>query len=114
MVDDVEITMAQAAKTGVLDTIGAVAWYQGETDAVNPSMEDAYQSNLTALISALRTELPMNAATPIVLVKESLASLTSMWESNSECSVEPCAAAEQGDAEVRSARTTGRREIFPT
>ncbi len=103
MVADVEATMAHDAKKGRLDTIGAIAWYQGETDAESPSMADAYQWNLTAFILALRTDLPMNAATPIVLVKESLASLTSMWESNSECSVEPCATVEQGDAEVRSA-----------
>jgi len=100
----VDTTMADDAKKGQLDTIGAVAWYQGESDAGDPTMAADYQANLTAFISALRTQLPADPTTPIVLVKESTATVVAFWQALGWCgTTEDCTAATAQDAEVRAA-----------
>ena len=57
---------------GQLDTIGAFYWYQGESDALDPTLYPEYQANLTALLTALRTSLPISPSATVVLVKESV------------------------------------------
>ena len=104
MITRVTSTMAADAKQGQLDTIGPVAWYQGESDAGDPTMAADYQANLSAFITALRSELPADPTTPIVLVKGSLASLLSVWQAFGSCgTTENCTAVAAGDAEVRAA-----------
>ena len=104
MITTVTSTMAADARQGQLDTIGAFAWYQGESDAEDPTMAPDYQTNLSAFIIALRSDLPADPTTPIVLVKESLASLISFWETFGSCgTTENCTSVAVGDAEVRAA-----------
>jgi len=104
MVTKILSTMAADAHHGQLDTIGAIAWYQGEADATDPKMAADYQTNLTTFIQALRSDLPAEETTPIVLVKESLASLLGTWQSAGSCGTTvDCAAIAVGDGEVRAA-----------
>jgi hypothetical protein len=103
MVTKVTTTMAADAKSGQLDTIGAIAWYQGESDASDPTMAAAYQTNLNAFIVALRSQLPADPTAPIVLVKESLASLIASWQAFGMCGTSvDCVATATGDTEVRA------------
>ncbi|MGO9873893.1 MAG: sialate O-acetylesterase [Acidimicrobiia bacterium] len=103
MVDLVIATMSADAARGQLDTIGAFYWYQGEDDAANPSWYPKYQSNLANFISHLRTDLPMNATTPIALAKESLAANLSFRQDTGDCPFDNCAVVQAGDTAVRAA-----------
>jgi hypothetical protein len=104
MVARLTSSMAADAKAGQLDTIGAFAIYQGEGDAGDPTLADSYQVNLSAFIAGLRSDLPANGSTPIVLVRESLADLISVWQAFGTCgTTENCTAVAIGDAEVRAA-----------
>ncbi len=102
MMANIRSTMAADARHGQLDTIGAVAWYQGESDAVSPTAAAHYRAKLRAFIRGLRSHLPANPTIPIVLVKESLASLLSSWKASGSCG-ENCRAVAAGDAKVRAA-----------
>ena len=64
LVTSVDKTMATDATYGQLDTIGAFYWYQGESDALDPTLYPEYQANLTALLTALRTSLPISPSAP--------------------------------------------------
>ena len=99
----VDATMATDAARGQLDTIGGIYWYQGETDVLDPSLYPAYQTNLTAFIGALRSELPVNASAPIVLVKESLAAAIANQQNTGACTPQVCATLTAGDTAVRAA-----------
>jgi hypothetical protein len=97
-------TMTDDAKSGQLDTIGAVAWYQGESDASTPADAAAYRANLTAFVTAFRADLPMDPAVPVVLVKESMAGYLGFVQDTGGCATSvDCAALQLGDSEVRSA-----------
>ena len=102
MMAKIRSTMAADARHGQLDTVGAVAWYQGESDAVSPTMAAHYQAKLRTFIRGLRSHLPANPTIPIVLVKESLASLLSSWKASGSCG-KICPAVAAGDAKVRAA-----------
>jgi len=104
MIARVISTMTADAKAGQLDTIGAVAWYQGESDATNPTMAADYRANLISFITALRLDLPMSPGTPIILVKESLASTIALAKAEGKCGTTVnCTAWAKGDAQVREA-----------
>lgn len=104
MIAKVISTMSADARAGQLDTIGGVAWAQGERDALRPALAAEYTSNLKAFIAALRSDLPMAPTTPIVLVKESLEESIALNERNGKCdATRVCAVFATGDAEVRAA-----------
>ena len=67
--DNIMKTMKRDSRAGVLDSIGAVYWVQGEADAMLPEAAAAYQANLAALIGAFRSQLPMNPAAPFAIAK---------------------------------------------
>jgi hypothetical protein len=103
VVSRVLTTMTDDARSGQLDTTGAVGWYQGESDAVALSEADACLTNLSALISTLRDDLPMDPSTPMMLAKESLAGWLGSAVYAGLCAQVDCTAIEQGDGEVRAA-----------
>jgi len=96
-------TMATDAAAGQLDTIGAVYWYQGESDALDPTLAAAYQANLVSLVNGFRTQLPMDGAAPVVLAKESLAEPIAVEQYAGICTSPGCATLIAGDDEVRAA-----------
>ena len=103
MVGIVRQTMATDAAQGQLDTIGGFYWYQGESDAMDPALAADYQSNLTAFVDALRSDLPMAATAPVVLAKESLAEVISVEQYAGICATPDCASLVAGDDAVRAA-----------
>ena len=70
MVALVKGVIAYDGRRGQDDTIGGFVWYQGETDASSSTEAAAYKSNLAALITDTRSQMPLGTA-PVVLVEES-------------------------------------------
>jgi len=103
MVSLVRKTMARDRGRGLLDTIGGFYWYQGESDAMSPGVADGYQANLVGLIDAVRSELPLGPTAPVVLAKESLATVIGALEAANGCGLPPCPALVAGDPIVRAA-----------
>jgi hypothetical protein len=71
MLDLVRNTINADARAGYADTVAALYWYQGESDATVPAWAIAYRRNLEAFIAGLRSK-PLMASVPVVLVKESV------------------------------------------
>ena len=103
MVGIVKQTMASDAAQGQLDTVGGFYWYQGESDAMDPTLSAEYQANLTGFITAVRASLPMSGTAPILLVKESLAEVIGVQQAAGICSSPNCEAVIAGDTAVRAA-----------
>jgi hypothetical protein len=103
LVNKVRSAMALDAASRTLDTIGAVYMYQGEADADIPTEASAYQSNLSAFIATLRSQLPEAQTTPFALVKESLNAEIAQEQSTGTCPPDNCASQILGNVEVRSA-----------
>ena len=94
-------TMRADASRGQLDTIGAFYWYQGESDSVGLNSAGAYQANLTNLISAVRSALPLDASAPVALAEEDMAP---SWNAErSTLTDQQYATYMQGNADVRAA-----------
>jgi len=70
MVSKVKDVMARDATMGQFDILGGFYWYQGEGDAEDPAYAKAYEANLKQFIAAVRSDLPLSSAAPIVLAKE--------------------------------------------
>jgi hypothetical protein len=103
LVTMVRSTMAFDAASKTLDTIGAFYWYQGEADAGVPAEASAYQSNLSAFIGAVRSQLPMAPTAPFALVKESGDADIAHEQATGTCPPDNCASQILGNAEVREA-----------
>ena len=103
MLGIVKQTMADDAAAGQLDTIGGFYWYQGENDAMDPTLYPEYQTNLTAFIDAVRSEFPISASAPVVLVKESLAEVIGVVQAAGLCTSPNCETLIAGDTAVRAA-----------
>jgi hypothetical protein len=71
MLDLVRNTINADARAGYADTVAALYWYQGESDAMVPAWAVAYRRNLEIFIAGLRSR-PLLASVPVVLVKESV------------------------------------------
>lgn len=99
----VKQTMARDATAGQLDTIGAFYWYQGESDAGDPTLYPSYQANLTAFIADVRSDLPTDATAPVVLSKMSISQLISYEIATGICASPGCASLISGDTAVRAA-----------
>jgi hypothetical protein len=65
----VRATMAADAAAGQLDVLGGIYWYQGESDVGKTGWSKSYQANLTALIGAFRSNLPVSPSAPFAIVK---------------------------------------------
>jgi hypothetical protein len=70
----VRATMTTDAAAGRLDVLGAFVWFQGEADAGDVTWASAYQTNLTNLITAVRTDLPSASMLPIGIIEPSTSS----------------------------------------
>ena len=90
------------ASEGYSATIAVINWYQGESDALE-GLGSSYQVNLTHFITSLRHDLGTNAATPFVIVKESLAAYLTTAELMGTCTPAECQAWRTNDAKVRAA-----------
>ena len=102
MVRLVDNTMQSDARLGQLDVVGGFYWYQGESDVLDGDGPE-YQSNLTNLVAAIRSELPISSTAPIALAEESLASFISALQGADMCTAAECAADLAGDTDVRAA-----------
>jgi hypothetical protein len=91
------------AGLGQLDVIGGFYWYQGESDAVVSQDYTAYQANLHGFITSVRAALPMNAAAPFVIAKESIAAWITSQQQTGQCPADNCASYVAGDDAVRAA-----------
>ena len=76
---------------------------QGEADATLPEAAAAYQANLTALIRAFRSQLPMNPAAPFAIAKIDLTSWTTALERSGTITADTAAAYRSGNDAVRAA-----------
>ena len=101
--DNIMKTMKRDSRAGVLDSIGAVYWVQGEADATLPEAAAAYQANLTALIRAFRSQLPMNPAAPFAIAKIDITSWTTALERSGTITADTAAAYRSGNDAVRAA-----------
>ncbi len=95
--------LADQAKVGVLGVVGALYWYQGESDAMSATLSAAYQLNLVDFISEVRQQIPFAEGAPVILVKESLAETLSLEQAAGTCPEPDCATAASWDEAVRSA-----------
>lgn len=57
LVSMVRTTVAHDARSGWLDTIGALYWFHGEADACSTSLAAEYRANLVALIDCFRSDV---------------------------------------------------------
>ena len=96
-------TMKKDARSGVLDSIGAVYWVQGEADATMPDAASAYRSNLITLIAAFRSQLPMDPSAPFAIAKIDLSTWTTAMEQVGGISSATAASYRAGNAAVRAA-----------
>ena len=103
MVAKVRSVMATDAASGQFDVLGGVYWYQGESDAGNPSHAKGYQKKLNKFIAALRKELPMVASAPVILAKEDVTANVGYLESQGNLTATEAASILQGNREVRAA-----------
>jgi len=103
MVSKVRTVMAQDAAGGQFDVLGAFYWYQGEGDAGAGAYAAAYKTNLDKFISAVRKDLPMSAAAPIVLAKEDRTAYNSYLLSSGTITAAEDAIFATWNNEVRSA-----------
>ena len=59
------------AQRGVRAYVGAIIWYQGESDT-NPAAAPWYRERLGQLITGMRTQLDVNARAPFAIIKEDM------------------------------------------
>jgi hypothetical protein len=110
LVTTTQDALAWAASNGYSATVGAVYWLQGETDAEHLSMASAYQANLTAFMSSLRTDLALSSTTPFVLGEIDIARFVEFRLTHGRCSWKVCNEELKGNKEVRAAE----REVAAT
>ena len=107
LLDFVRQQMTRDAASGIVDVLGAAYWYQGESDALDATMAQNYANNLSTFITSLRRDLPFTPRAPVVLVKESLASLIAFRFTTGSCGdIGGCLEATARDAIVRTADDT--------
>ena len=102
LVNDAHQLETIEASEGYSATIAVINWYQCESDALE-GLGSSYQVNLTHFITSLRHDLGTNAATPFVIVKESLAAYLTTAELMGTCTPAECQAWRTNDAKVRAA-----------
>ncbi len=102
-VDTVTGVMAADAAAGTFDVLGAVYWYQGESDASVPDDARHYRGNLRTLIRDLRSSLPLAPTAPVVLAKEDISADIAYEQGIGAISAAAAAGLTTGNEEVRAA-----------
>ncbi len=103
MLAKVQSVMTADAAAGQFDVLGGFYWYQGETDATKPSWADDYQDHLTALIDAVRSDLPISPTAPVVLAKEDISQYVAYLAATTGLSAKEQARFLAGNTAVRAA-----------
>jgi Carbohydrate esterase, sialic acid-specific acetylesterase len=62
-------TMSWARANGWAPSIGALYWFQGETDAMSASLAASYSTNLTVFLGAVRRSLGLGTHGPVVVAQ---------------------------------------------
>jgi hypothetical protein len=101
MVEFVRTVMSNDAVGGRFDVLGALYWYQGETDIVSLNWATAYQNNLSKFLAAAAKQLPFMNGLNVIIAKESQAAYIAWLRAQGPCP--NCAAYLEGDTDVRAA-----------
>ncbi|MEI8050424.1 MAG: sialate O-acetylesterase [Actinomycetes bacterium] len=96
-------TLEVDAAMGVVGSIRAINWYQGESEALHPHQDDRYALHLATLVDDLREDLPIAASTPFVLAQESVANVIGNYRFFKFCTASSCDSLAASDSAVRSA-----------
>ena len=102
LVSDAQFLIRREAQHGRLATVVAMNWFQGESDS-EPGLAEAYQANLTTLISSLRRDIPSSASTPFVIAMTSNESWVRFQRSAKICAPAACEALFVANNTVREA-----------
>jgi Carbohydrate esterase, sialic acid-specific acetylesterase len=86
---------------GIVPVLGGVVFFQGESDALDPTLAPDYSRDLTAFVAGLRGTF--GPRLPLVLLEESSALDIAVQRNANQCLAQGCDAETAGDLAVRSA-----------
>jgi Carbohydrate esterase, sialic acid-specific acetylesterase len=91
---------------GVVATVAAVVWMQGETDSLQASAPVTYEVAFKAFLPLLRQAVFGSRSTPIVVIETSTAAYVQLqqWTTNDSCAPTSCANLLQWNSMVRAAQ----------
>jgi len=69
LINEVHAGVSWAWRHGWRPTVSALYWFQGETDATKAADSSAYAANLTSFLAAIRIDLGLGKARPIVVTQ---------------------------------------------
>jgi Carbohydrate esterase, sialic acid-specific acetylesterase len=90
MLRKVASTMSWARANGWTPSIGALYWFQGETDAMSASFAASYSTNLTKFLSAARTSLGLGTSGPVVVARTDVSDFIRYEHSHRLCPTRSC------------------------
>lgn len=92
--------MRADARTGTVDVLGAVYWYQGENDALVTDFAASYEANLNQLLDSFGRDLPFMNGPAFILAKPSIDAWVGVRERSTACA--DCQQLRLNDALVRT------------
>ena len=101
LIESVTSRMRADARSGTVDVLGAIYWFQGECDALRPESAAAYGSNLAQLLDNFTRDLPFMNSPNFVIAKPSITAWVGYRERTTSCS--DCSQLRLSDATVRQA-----------
>jgi len=104
LVTTTRAAMAWASSQWWSATIGAIYWIQGETDAEHAPMAANYATHLRAFLRTLRSDLGVDARTPVVLARTDVTAYVAYKRAHHVCAPADCERELKGNAEVRAAQ----------
>jgi Carbohydrate esterase, sialic acid-specific acetylesterase len=90
LLDKVASAMSWARAHGWTPTIGALYWYQGETDAMSASFAASYATNLPVFLSAVRLRLGLGTTGPVVVAQTDLSDFIRYEHTHRLCPTRSC------------------------
>lgn len=101
LIASVTSRMQADARSGTVDVLGAVYWFQGENDALASGSAAAYGTNLNQLLDNFTRDLPFMNGPNFVIAKPSIAAWVGYRERTTWCF--DCSQLRTSDAVVRQA-----------
>lgn len=93
--------MQTDAKGGVVDVLGALYWYQGESDALVPQYSTNYAQNLNGLFNSFARDLPFMNGPLFVVAKPSISAWIDRRATSGSCA--DCSSLHESDNRTRAA-----------
>jgi hypothetical protein len=106
-----------ASAHGYVPSLAGIYFFQGETDALNPTWAAAYGTNLRVFLAGLRQALTLGSRVPIDLAQIDLTDFLRIEQATKVCQPAVCSAEWKGNAEVMAAQASaagGSTLVTPT